>query len=262
FPGTPSPAFPVRAFPIPAAAAVGAAAAKPDPDPDADTADASVDPRTVRPPSRKGGAWIARVLTPAPARRSPGHGRVVGRVNRTISGGDGRTTELLVLAWKSTDRGRKNWLKVRLTARPNDLAGWIPSTAVRLKRNIWWVDVRTSTRTVRVYRRGRLRRTIHAVVGAPATPTPRGLFAVSFAAAQRDPNGFIGPWAIHLSAHSEVLEDYGGGPGRVAIHGRGGASLNDPLGTARSHGCVRVDNEAVRWLVDRLRPGTPVQIRL
>jgi lipoprotein-anchoring transpeptidase ErfK/SrfK len=39
-----------------------------------------------------------------------------------------------------------------------------------------------------------------------------------------------------------VLDDYGGGPGRVAIHGRAGASLLDPLGTARSHGCIRIDN--------------------
>ena len=47
---------------------------------------------------------------------------------------------------------------------------------------------------------------------------------------------------IQLTAFSDVLDNYGGGPGRVAIHGRGGASLADPLGTARSHGCVRVAN--------------------
>jgi lipoprotein-anchoring transpeptidase ErfK/SrfK len=65
---------------------------------------------------------------------------------------------------------------------------------------------------------------------------------------------------LHLTAHSEVLDDYGGGPGRVAIHGRAGASLLDPLGTARSHGCVRVSNEAVRLLARRLVPGVPVAV--
>jgi lipoprotein-anchoring transpeptidase ErfK/SrfK len=50
----------------------------------------------------------------------------------------------------------------------------------------------------------------------------------------------------------------------VAIHGRGGASLLDPLGSARSHGCIRLSNRAVSWLVSTVGyeqlPGTPVQI--
>jgi hypothetical protein len=37
------------------------------------------------------------------------------------------------------------------------------------------------------------------------------------------------------TAYSDVLEDYGGGRGRVPIHGRSGAVLADPLGSARSH---------------------------
>jgi lipoprotein-anchoring transpeptidase ErfK/SrfK len=32
-------------------------------------------------------------------------------------------------------------------------------------------------------------------------------------------------------------------------------------GTAASHGCVRLDNEAMRWLVMRIGPGVPVTIR-
>ena len=57
-----------------------------------------------------------------------------------------------------------------------------------------------------------------------------------------------------------MLEDYGGGPGRVAIHGRAGASLLDPLGTARSHGCIRIDNVHVSWMASHLPVGTPVQV--
>ena len=57
-----------------------------------------------------------------------------------------------------------------------------------------------------------------------------------------------------------MLDDYGGGPGRVAIHGRGGSSLADPLGSARSHGCIRVDNAAVRLLARVLAPGVPVVV--
>jgi lipoprotein-anchoring transpeptidase ErfK/SrfK len=58
-----------------------------------------------------------------------------------------------------------------------------------------------------------------------------------------------------------VLEDYGGGKGRVAIHGRSGGLLADPLGTAASHGCVRLDNDAVSWLAARAVEGTPVVVR-
>lgn len=65
---------------------------------------------------------------------------------------------------------------------------------------------------------------------------------------------------LHLTAHSNVLEDYGGGPGRVAIHGRGGQSLLDPLGSARSHGCIRIDNRWISWMARTLRPGTRVLV--
>jgi hypothetical protein len=41
----------------------------------------------------------------------------------------------------------------------------------------------------------------------------------------------------------------------------GGASLRDPLGSARSHGCIRIGNRAVAWLARRALPGTPVDIR-
>jgi lipoprotein-anchoring transpeptidase ErfK/SrfK len=60
---------------------------------------------------------------------------------------------------------------------------------------------------------------------------------------------------------SNVLENYGGGPGRVGIHGRAGASLLDPLGSARSHGCIRIDNHHVAWLAAHIPAGTPVRIR-
>ena len=57
-----------------------------------------------------------------------------------------------------------------------------------------------------------------------------------------------------------MLHAFDGGPGQVAIHGRGGASLLDPLGSARSHGCIRIDNDAVDVLERDVPPGTPVRI--
>jgi lipoprotein-anchoring transpeptidase ErfK/SrfK len=100
-----------------------------------------------------------------------------------------------------------------------------------------------------------------AVVGAPGTPTPRGLAAIYERNRQPDPGGFLGPWSLALTAMSDALESFGGGPGRVAIHGREGASLSDPLGSARSHGCIRITSRAVSWLARHAPPGTPVRIR-
>ena len=89
---------------------------------------------------------------------------------------------------------------------------------------------------------------------------PSGSSPSTSSIAQPGLRGFLGPWVLQLTAFSDVLDNYGGGPGRVAIHGRGGTSLDDPLGTARSHGCVRIDNTNVTWLAHTVVPGTPVRI--
>jgi hypothetical protein len=66
--------------------------------------------------------------------------------------------------------------------------------------------------------------------------------------------------SLLLTAVSPVLHNFDGGPGQVTIHGRGGASLLDPLGGARSHGCIRIDNSAVDILATNAAEGTPVRI--
>jgi lipoprotein-anchoring transpeptidase ErfK/SrfK len=103
-------------------------------------------------------------------------------------------------------------------------------------------------------------RTSRAVVGKGSTPTPAGLAAIYERDPQPDPRAFLGPWALPLTALSNVLYNFGGGPGRVAIHGRAGTSLLDPLGSARSHGCIRIDNGPITWMAHHLPAGTPVQI--
>lgn len=99
------------------------------------------------------------------------------------------------------------------------------------------------------------------VVGKAETPTPRGLFAV-YERADAPPGAVIGPFALHLTAFSNVLHSYDGGPGRVAIHGRAGMLLADPLGSAASHGCIRINNGMLRRLARLAPPGTPVVIAM
>jgi lipoprotein-anchoring transpeptidase ErfK/SrfK len=123
-----------------------------------------------------------------------------------------------------------------------------------------YILIDRSRRRLSVYRNGRVIRRWKVVIGTPGTPTPLGLFALYDRVAQRDPNGFIGPWAVPLTAHSDALRRYDGGPGLVALHGRDGASFLDPLGTASSHGCVRMNNGRIRYVI-RLSMGTAVRIQ-
>lgn len=209
-------------------------------------------------PSRADGSTVARIVAPAFARaqvRSQRRGWRIGP--QTAWSGQPQT--LLVL--DSTIHQRRQWLKVLLPVRPTGSAGWIPRDRVAIARTRYWIDVRTSARTVTVYRDGKRARRFGAVVGAPATPTPTGLAAIYERNRQPEPGGFLGPWAMPLTILSNVLENYGGGPGRIAIHGRAGPSLQDPIGSARSHGCIRIDNHDISWMTRDIPAGTPVHIR-
>ncbi len=154
----------------------------------------------------------------------------------------------------------KAWLRVALPNRPNRSSGWIREDFVRLSTTQWRITINRAAHTVTVYRDGRKQRSFKAVIGNAATPTPRGLYAIYEKLPQPDPKGFLGPWALHLTAFSDVLFNYGGGPGRVAIHGRDGTSLADPLGSSLSHGCVRVDDANIIWMARVIPLGTPVLI--
>ena len=138
--------------------------------------------------------------------------------------------------------------------------GWIDANVAQLSTTPWRIVVSTERRVVDVYWQGQHVKSFRAVVGAPGSPTPHGLFAVLERIRTSSPNSFYGTWVLSLTAHSNVYQHFDGGDGRVAIHGRGGASLAAPLGSARSHGCVRLDNSAIDWLSGIAEPGTPVEI--
>jgi lipoprotein-anchoring transpeptidase ErfK/SrfK len=202
-------------------------------------------------------AHVARVVAPTWARRQPGKVPAVTKVSPLAEWGGG-PVQYLVLRSALAD-GRR-WFEVRLPDRPNDGAGWISADVVRVSTTPWRIKVSTAHSRVTVERAGRRVAGFPAVVGTAATPTPHGLFAIDEPI--RQPGGSeLGPWALFLTAHSNVLDDYGGGPGRIAIHGRAGPLLADPLGSHSSHGCIRVANARVAWLARVAVDGTPVEVR-
>lgn len=167
----------------------------------------------------------------------------------------GVRTVLPVLGERTT-RGL-TWLRVRLPGRPNGRTGWITKRGTVASTTAWRLVIRTASRKVRVYRRGHLVRTISAIVGKSATPTPQGRFFVE-ESVRMTPGSAGTPFALALSARSNVLQEFAGGSGQIAIHGVG--NIGGTAGTAVSHGCVRLQDAGIRWLAARIGPGVPVHV--
>jgi lipoprotein-anchoring transpeptidase ErfK/SrfK len=202
--------------------------------------------------------WVATVIYPTAARRAPSfHSRILEIVPAVSRWG---TPEQLLVLGKRTYPDGRTWLRVRLDVRPNGTAVWLDGDDTLVRPDRWRISVSLSARRLRVYRAGRLMSVFRVVVGKRSTPTPSGRFAIAAELRQPSARGFEGSWVLPLTAHSNVLRRFDGGDGQVALHGRGGASLADPLGSARSHGCVRMDNRAIAWIAAHVPVGTPVQI--
>jgi lipoprotein-anchoring transpeptidase ErfK/SrfK len=168
----------------------------------------------------------------------------------------GEQTTLPVLGRLTGPEGLR-WLRVMLPGRPNGSTGWIVQQGTRELVTRWHISVDLTGRRVKAYRGGRIMRTFQAVVGKPSTPTPTGAFFVE-ETLQMSAGEAGGPFALALSARSDVLQEFEGGPGQIAMHGRD--NLGGTLGAAESHGCIRIGTEGINWLAARIGPGTPVTI--
>jgi len=169
-----------------------------------------------------------------------------------------RVRTILPVLGRATSSVGGAWVHVRLPGRPNGRSGWISAEGTRRASTEWRLALSLSARQVTVYRDGRVARRFRAVVGTPATPTPRGKFFIEEAV--RLSSGVAGgPFALATSARSEILQEFNGGPGQIALHGTRG--LQGAPGSAASHGCVRLSTRAITWLARRLGGGVPLTIR-
>jgi lipoprotein-anchoring transpeptidase ErfK/SrfK len=199
------------------------------------------------------GAWTARLVAPTRVTTAPAGEKLETLQPQT--GATGSSATLLVLG--TAKRHGEMWLRVRLPQRPNTASGWIRSDDAVLTRTSYRISISTSRRLLTLYRDGRVTLRTRVVVGAPATPTPNGLFALYDIVPV--PGSALAPYELQLTAHSDALRTFNGGEGRVALHGMNGP-LRVPLGTARSHGCVRL-LPATTSLLARVVPlGSPVAI--
>lgn len=175
-----------------------------------------------------------------------------GRLLRTLTNPTPENQRLHVLIL-----GRQGfWYRVQIPVRPNGATGWVSIADVTTFAAPYRILVELCAHRVTVFRAGTAVWQRPVAVGKPSTPTPTGSFYVDFVTTMR-PGGAYGPWLLSIAGFSNVLQDWGGGVGQIAMHGTNRPAL---IGQSVSHGCVRMRNADITYLAHLVPPGTPVTI--
>ena len=153
--------------------------------------------------------------------------------------------------------GKATWYRISVPGRPNGRTGWVRAAALELHPVHKRLVIYRGTRRFEFWSGAKLVRSGRVAVGKPGAETPLGLFYVTW---KFDPSidpswAILGAYAFETSAYSK-LTDWPGG-GIVGVHGTPWPEL---LGQAVSHGCVRMANENIEFLRNRVPVGTPVKI--
>ena len=211
---------------------------------------ASVAPAVAAPAATKTVTLLrGAVVHGYPGNSAPATGSVAA--TRPLTG----SVTVLPVIGSATSEGTE-WVRVLLPQRPDGSTGWISTNATRVGSTPWFIAVSRSAHKARVYNKGRLIKSFTVIVGRPSMPTPAGQFFVAEVASEG--SSVTGPYALLTSAYSNVLQEFEGGPGQIALHGRNG--LPEPLGTSDSHGCVRFATSDITWLAQHVGAGTPIEI--
>jgi lipoprotein-anchoring transpeptidase ErfK/SrfK len=125
------------------------------------------------------------------------------------------------------------------------------------RRTRWRLTADLSARTLTVLHGDQRVRTLRVAIGAPATPTPPGTYAITDKLPGAPFGGSYGCCILALSGHQPKVRT---GPidGRLAIHG---TDRPDLVGDRVSQGCLRARDAEVRWLMRTVPVGTQLTIR-
>jgi lipoprotein-anchoring transpeptidase ErfK/SrfK len=195
------------------------------------------------------GSVVAQVRGGSVAlRAAPGSNRVLAVAPRTTEFGSRTTFAVIGI------RGR--WAEVISPLLANDVRGFVRRSEVKLSRVRVALDVDLSSRRLRIWRDGLVLRRVEIAVGAAASPTPIGRFAVTDQLTGFNTSAY-GCCILALSGHQPKIRT---GPidGRLAIHG---TDRPDLVGARVSEGCLRATDRNVRWLMRTVPVGTQVTIR-
>jgi lipoprotein-anchoring transpeptidase ErfK/SrfK len=182
--------------------------------------------------------------------------KVTSRTGRALDAGKLRTrlrTALIDPAAARTVKARAVTVEPKVATR--DLA----------KRYGTVITIDRGTFTLRLFKRLHIAKRYRVAVGQPAYPTPTGLFSISNKAVNPAWTAPDSPWAGAYrnetvaggSAENPLKARWMGIVNGVGIHGTGETGS---IGTAASHGCIRMTVPDVIDLYPRVPVGTPVLI--
>jgi lipoprotein-anchoring transpeptidase ErfK/SrfK len=149
------------------------------------------------------------------------------------------------------------WVKLSLPGRPNEASGWARADLFRIERVDQQIKVDLTNMTLTFFEKGAAVITTPVAIGSPTNPTPPGDFFVTDIVVLTDPSGPWGPYALGLSARSDTITEFNGGDGIIGIHG---TNRPDRIGEPVSLGCVRVPNDIIAQIAERVQLGVPVSI--
>ncbi len=179
-------------------------------------------------------------------------GQLVARVGRKTPYGGQVILPIL--------KARGDWVAVVSPYRKNNRVAWTKvQPDAKYVAVEYSVAIRVRDRSIIVRKNGKVIRRMKAAVGQVTHPTPPGRYAVTdgliFKQKVRGPYGCC---ALVLSARQTKLPQGWTGGDRIAIHG---TPNKQSIGLAASLGCLRVGDDASRWLVRKVPPGTTVFVR-
>jgi hypothetical protein len=166
------------------------------------------------------------------------------------------TRNAVMVVGRRRDGGGRSWVRVRLPVLPNGTTGWVRRATLGGYGTVHTrLDVDLGRLRATLYRDGRP--VVRAVVGVgrDGWPTPRGRFYIRNKLTRYNSPTY-GPVAFGTSARSPTATDWPAG-GFIGIHGTDHPEL---LPGKVSHGCIRMRNQDILALAERMPVGTPVRI--
>jgi L,D-transpeptidase catalytic domain len=157
--------------------------------------------------------------------------------------------------WVAEVRG--DWFGIPAPELGNGRLGWIRDdrTVLDVSETHYSVDADVSEQRVELRYGSKVLDRIPVTVGSPGSPTPLGAYAVTDGLVGEGLGPYYGCCVLALTGHQPNLPPNWLGGDRIAIHG-----TPDPVGGARSAGCLRAANDDMVSLFARVPLGAPVFI--
>lgn len=150
-----------------------------------------------------------------------------------------------------------DWLQVQINTRPNGATAWVQRSQVSVRAVPNHIVIELGARKLTVYHGDAPIWSASVAPGKASSPTPTGSFYVDVLSKPPNANGPYGAYQISFTGFSNVYERFGSGNGQVAMHGTNQPAL---IGTPASHGCVRLSNADITYLLGLAPQGTPVDV--